>query len=423
MLIEQCDVGKEVFAVKKKILFVYDSMMTGGTSTALLSLINTIDRSKYEISLLLYTNTGALVEEIPAYVKLLPAAYRESKLLSSGQRKIIKTILNGRAFLALKSLLKYRNTPKGDLRHILMHYGMAAQVSLSRVVDEQFDYAIGFMEGWSNEYVISAKIKATRKFVWIHPQYESCYLLPEIDRKTFGKADGIVLISEDCLEQFFEFFPEYKGKTYVVPNIMSSELVRLKAGQEDVAVNKASINFCTVCRCDIYVKGLDRLLRAFYELKKEGIAKNVFWHLIGGGGEFDQFKQEVIRLKMDDIIILYGNKLNPLPYVKQMDLFILASRYEGKPVSVTEAQILGLPCLVTNYESAFSQIQSQFNGIIMDNNYKSIYETIKRVILSPNFISEWKANVQLANYGNEQDIRAFYSLLDKYDIQAKEGIE
>lgn len=407
--------------MKKKILFVYDSMMTGGTTTALLSLINTIDHSEYEISLLLYTNTGALLCEIPEFVKLLPSAYKESRLLNSGQRKIIKTIFSGRVFLALKSLLKYKNTPKGNLRHILMHYGMFAQVSLSRVVDEQFDYAIGFMEGWANEYVVSSKIKAAKKFVWIHPQYKSCYLIPEIDRKIFDKADGIVLISENCLEQFFNFFPEYQTKTYVVPNIMSSDLVFQKARKDNVVLKKAKINFCTVCRCDIQVKGLDRLLKAFFELKQQGLAKDVMWHLIGGGGEFEQFKQEVENLKMDDTIILYGNKLNPLPYLCQMDVFILASRYEGKPISVTEAQILGLPCLVTNYESASSQVKHKINGIIMNNDYNSIYETLKDVIKTPSLLLEWKANTVLCSYTNEHDIEAFYRLLGKYDAKTKEG--
>lgn len=397
--------------MKKKILFVYDSMMIGGTTTALLSLINTIDRSKYEISLLLYVDTGAMMGEIPEYVKLLPSAYKESKFLSSGRRKIVRTILNGRAFLALKSLLKYRNTPKGNFRHILMHYGMTAQVSLSRVVDEQFDYAIGFMEGWSNEYVVSSKIKADRKFVWVHPQYKSSYLLPEIDRKTFDKADGIALISKNCLEQFFEFFPEYKQKTYVVPNIMSSDLVLQKAGKCHVTLMRAKINFCTVCRCDIKVKGLDRLLKAFYELKQQGLTQDVIWHFIGGGGEFEQFKQEVDSLEMNDTILLYGNKLNPLPYLQQMDVFVLASRYEGKPVSVTEAQILGLPCLVTDYDSAISQVQNQVNGVIMKNDYNSIYETIKAVIQTPELLLKWRANTMLGLYSNEQDIQYFYKMI------------
>lgn len=406
--------------MKKKILFVYDSMMTGGTSTALLSLLNTIDRSKYEISLLLYTNTGAMLGEIPEFVRLLAPAYKKLGILSSGKRKIVRTILNGRIFLALKSFFKYKNTPKGKFRYILMHYGMAAQVSLSRTVEEQFDYAIGFMEGWSNEYIASSKIKAKKKFVWIHPQYKSCYLIPEIDRKTFEAVDGIALISENCLEQFFEFFPEYQHKTYVVPNIMSSDLVFQKSRKEDVLLTKAKINFCTVCRCDIQVKGLDRLLKAFYELKQQGLTKDVMWHLIGGGGEFEQFKQEVEKLGMSDTIILYGNKFNPLPYLRQMDVFILASRYEGKPVSVTEAQILGIPCLITNYESATSQVEHQSNGVIMDNNYTSIYETIKKVIQNPQSLSRWKANTLAGSYSNEQDIKAFYSLIETKDVQ-KEG--
>ena len=74
--------NKGGLAVKKRILFVYDEMMTGGTSTALLSLINTIDRSKYDISLLLYTNTGSLIEEVPKFVNLLKPAYKESNFLN-----------------------------------------------------------------------------------------------------------------------------------------------------------------------------------------------------------------------------------------------------------------------------------------------------------------------------------------------------
>ena len=397
--------------MKKKILFVYDSMMTGGTTTALLSLMNTIDRSKYEISLLLYTNTGPFIGEVPSFVTLLSPAYKESKLLSSRHRKIIKTVLNGRVLCAMRLLRKYKGTPKGKFRTILTHCGMKAQVSLSRVVEEHFDYAIGFMEGWSNEYVASSKIKADKKFVWIHPQYKSCYLIPEIDKKTFEKVDGIVLISENCLEQFFEYFPEYKHKTHVVPNIMSAELVRQKAAKEDVVLTKGKINFCTVCRCDVRVKGLDRLLKAFYELKKEGLCKDVLWHLVGGGEGFERFKQEVEALEMNDTVILYGNQFNPLPYVKQMDAFVLASRYEGKPISVTEAQILGLPCLVTNYEAAPSQVQHQVTGKIMNNNYESIYETIKGVIQDPAQLSQWRTNTMNVSYSNEQDIAEFYKLI------------
>lgn len=396
----------------KKILFVYDSMMIGGTTTALLSLMSAIDRSRYDISLLLYTNAGALMGEIPNYVHLLPPAYRRSRFLSSKQRKVIRTIFNGRAFLALLSAIKYRNTQKGNFRKILMHYGMKAQVALSRVVEEQYDYAIGFMEGWSDLYVASNKINANKKYVWIHPQYKSCYLIPEIDRKMFKSVDGIALVSECCMKQFFDFFPELKNKTYIVPNIISRELLIKKAGQQIVDIKKAKLNFCTVCRCDIQVKGLDRLLKAFYELKKQGLCKDVLWHYIGGGDELEQFRREVERLKMEDTIISYGNKLNPLPYVRQMDVFVLASRYEGKPMCVTEAQILGIPCMVTDYDSAISQVEDNYTGKIMENNSESIYENIKRVVVMPELLKTWKRSTVKKIYSNENDVEKFYKLID-----------
>lgn len=397
--------------IKEKILFVYDSMMIGGTTTALLSLIDTIDREKYDIYLILYTNTGPLIDEIPNYVKLLNPACKKIRFLGYRKRKIIKTVLNGRLFLALRAWKKYKNTPKGNLRQILTHYGMKAQVSLSRTVKEEFDYAIGFMEGWADEYVASSKIKAKKKFVWIHPQYKSCFLIPEIDEKIIKKVDGVVIISSNCMGQFLEFFKKFESKVNVIPNITSSECLKKKADKEEVIVKNGNINFCTVARCDIQVKGLDRLLKCFYELKKEGLTKSVLWHFIGGGKEFEYFKNEVKKLQLNDVVVLYGDKLNPLPYLKQMDVFVLASRYEGKPVSVTEAQILGVPCIVTKYESASAQVHHSHNGLVVNNDYESIYNAIKGVIENPSQILEWKKNTLQGEFSNEYDIEKFYELL------------
>lgn len=398
--------------MKRKILFVYDSMMIGGTTTALLSLMQAIDRTTYDISLLLYSRTGELYSEIPDYVHILEPAYKASRFLSSRKRKILRTVFNGNIFRSVGSFLKYRHTPKGNFRNILMHYGMEAQVSVSRVIEERFDYAIGFMEGWAAQYVASEKIKAEKKFVWIHPQYKSCYLIPEIDRKIFSRVDGIAVVSESCMEQFGEVFPEFRARTRVVPNLISEKYLWDNANAYIPAVQKAGINFCTVSRCDIRVKGLDRLLDVFCALKAEGLCRDVRWHFIGGGSELEAFRAEIDRKDMGDVISLYGNQCNPLPFLRQMDVFLLASRYEGKPVAVTEAQILGLPCMVTNYASAASQVKHQYNGVIMENSYDSIYEHIKVVIQSPALLDTWRENTIQKKYGNENDVEKFYGLLE-----------
>lgn len=397
--------------MKKELLFVYDSMMTGGTTTALLSLLNSIDRSQYNMSLLLYTNEGAYYNDIPDFVTILPQAYRESRYMSSSKRKMLRTIFNGRVLLALLAFEKYHGTEKGNLRTILMHYGMKSQVSLSRTVPTKYDIAIGFMEGWANEYVVSGKINATQKYIWIHPQYDRCYLIPEIDRTIFPKVNGIALVSKNCLEKFNDYFPEYRNKVSVVPNLVSTQLTYEKATQETAYIKKGKINFCTVCRCDVHVKGLDRLLKAFCQLKAEGLLDDIKWHLIGDGKDFIAFKNEVEKQEMTNNIILYGNKINPLPYLLQMDVFILTSRYEGKPVSVTEAQILGLPCIVTNYESAPLQVDNGVNGLIVNNTYEDIYKAIRNIITNPHLIEQWMVNTKNMSFGNESDIVEFYKLI------------
>ena len=407
-------VTSDEIVAKKKILFIYDSMMTGGTTTALLSLINTIDKDKYDISLILYTNSGAHINDIPDYVHLLLPAYKKGKVpfLNSGQRKIIRTLFNGQCLKAIKALVKYRGTPKGKLRYILMHCSMKAQVSLSRVVKERFDIAIGFMEGWADHYVVSKRITAKKKYVWIHPQYKTCPFVPEIDRPMLRKADGIALVAEECQEQFLEVFPEFKLKTRIIPNIISTEIILKKANSETVSIKSGRINLCTVCRCDMKVKGLDRMVRALSQLKEEGYCEGVVWHVIGDGADYNSFKNDVEKLNLNDNIILYGNRHNPLPFLLKMDMFVLASRYEGKPVSVTEAQILGLPCLVTSYASASSQVKQGYNGMIMKNNYEDIYNGLKTVINNPNLICQWKINTKNDDFGNEADISKFYNLFE-----------
>ena len=58
----------------KNILFVYDRMMVGGTTTALLSLLSVIDYNEYNVDLLLFKNEGSFMDMIPKKVNLLPEA-------------------------------------------------------------------------------------------------------------------------------------------------------------------------------------------------------------------------------------------------------------------------------------------------------------------------------------------------------------
>ena len=72
---------------------------------------------------------------------------------------------------------------------------------------------------------------------------------------------------------------------------------------------------------------------------------------------------------MQERVIILGKKNNPYPYMRACDLYVQPSRYEGKAVTVREAQLLGKPVVITNYATSASQLEDGADGVIvpMDN--------------------------------------------------------
>ena len=101
------------------------------------------------------------------------------------------------------------------------------------------------------------------------------------------------------------------------------------------------------------------------------------WCILGDGRDRLTIAQNIKENDVGDCLFLYGNIENPFPYVKAADIFVLLSRFEGKPLCVTEALIVGTPPIVTNYPSAKEQIIHNENGFIMDNDEESIEKFIR----------------------------------------------
>ena len=126
----------------------------------------------------------------------------------------------------------------------------------------------------------------------------------------------------------------------------------------------------TVCRLTEYIKGIDRILKFAKVLKTNGIKFR--WCILGDGKDRSSIERQIKENDIEDCLFLFGNIINPFPYVKAADIFILLSRFEGKPICITESLIIGTPAIVTNYPSANEQIVCGYNGIIIDNSEKAI---------------------------------------------------
>ena len=108
---------------------------------------------------------------------------------------------------------------------------------------------------------------------------------------------------------------------------------------------------------------------------------------------------------MEEVCILLGKQSNPYPFMKACDIYIQPSRFEGKAVTVREAQILGKPVVITRFATSSAQLTENVDGIIvpMDNEgaAEGIYAFAQNRALQQQLISYLKSH----DYGNESEIK------------------
>lgn len=375
-------------------------MIVGGSTTSLLNLLNEIDYSKYKVDLLLYKNEGELLLDIPKGVHLLEPAFatetRNKELVSKLTNPLtLKCFIKGRVL----AILKHNPMIKNQLM-------WPALAKMARRVDEEYDTAVSFLEGWP-AYYVGRYVKARKKISWIHVDYAKARLIPDYDRKILRLFDSIVTVADSCLKNMKELFPELSNKICKIENIYSKQSIERKALEPiNIKLDTSQINMVSVCRIDKFPKGLDRGIDA---LKQSG-RRDVVWHIIGDGPDMSELKQKVKNYGLSNNVIFWGNKINPFPYVKIMDAFFLPSRYEGKPMAVTEAMLLKVPIIATRYSSIEEQIDNGINGIVLENSDNGVLQGIKN--LSKDMLKVLKRNLQTTPVVVEKQISQIYDLLE-----------
>ncbi len=352
----------------KKLLVIYQKMIVGGSTTSLLSFLEKIDKTEWEVDLILSRSTGEMLDSLPEGVRLLPAAIPPS----SKAKKILLSLFHKEFYRRL--LYRLFVTKK---RYTLTQLNAYNAVHYARRLTEVYDTAIGYLEFFPNAYLLSDCVKAKRKIAWIHTDYEAAGLDARVDAPYFRKADKIVLVSPSCRESFARALPHLSDKTAVVENMLSRSLLERSAAAYTPDNIGEGIRLLTVCRLDVHTKGLDRLAEIAARLKKDGYR---FTWTVVGDGEMEAFTRLITEHGVADVVNAVGGTPNPYPYFRAHDCFVLPSRYEGKPMVIPEAQRLSLPCIVSAYASAAEQITNGVDGIIAENSTDALYCAIKSVI-------------------------------------------
>lgn len=375
---------------KIKLLIAYPEMMIGGSTTSLLGLLNELDEVRYDVDLALYDHSGVLMDYIPNHVKVL----NEVCTIKSSEhrmKKLLRLTISGYLFKGILLQKKYGGRASNQVM-------MDARVRLfSRsIANKEYDIAIGYLEGWPVKYVVSDKVKAKRKIGWIHLDYQKTPYIPKLDYKAITALDTVVSVSEECEKNNRALFG-LKDSRYL-PNLLSSKFVQDRAAQIDTDdtdfLNWSRIKktkFITVCRIENVHKGIDRAVTTAKYLRDKGL--DFVWYIIGDGGNKESNEVQIEQYGLQDCIKMIGAKLNPYPFIKSADMFVLPSRFEGKPMVITEAMMLKVPTVVTEYASAREQIRDGIDGLVVPNEDDALFDPLEKCLMNPEIISELKDGI------------------------------
>ncbi len=400
---------EDVSGKKVKLLVCFIHAHIGGAMTSLVNFLNALDTEKYDVDVMFYENDGR--HGIKEEINILPQGkIHEAVSLSN----ILKKALSPSYLLASVKDRYYKKIKKNKRKAVQIMSKEGCKYS--RPLDKEYDIAVAYEFNWCMNYVIK-RVKAKKKILWHHVEFEKSGMDYRIDKKAMDKADALVFVSEDCKESYCKNHPEHCDKAYFVPNLLSSSYVREKGIEEVTDLpfeeKEGTLTFITVARISFEHKGLDRAVRAFGKLKKEGLLENVKWLIIGQGRDMEALLSMIKEYDLENVVFPIGVRTNPIPYLKKADCFLLPSRHEGKPMVVTESFIMGLVPVVTEYTSAHEQIKDGVDGLVFLNNEEALYEGLKKVLQTPEIIEKLKENVVKEDYGNEKEIKVFDDLVEK----------
>lgn len=399
--------------MKKKLLITSFDLAIGGVERSLIGLLHQIDYKQYDVDLLLFRHEGeflpylpvgpTLLQEVPSY-----ATFRKSikQIAQEGYIPIALTRFLAKSFSALHGRIKKIDEPG----YLTIQYGWEWSNAFLPKVEQTYDVAISFL--WPHHFV-GKKVKAKKKIGWIHTDYSHIHINKTLEKRMWNRLDDIVTVSMDCVNTFLQEFPGYKDNITVIENILSPAIIKtqaLAAMPYEMKRMPGKTILLTVARLS-HAKGIDQAIKACRKLLDQGY--KLEWYVIGYGPLAEELQQLIHTLGLEKHFFLLGKKVNPYPYIRACDLYVQPSRYEGKAVTIREAQILGKPVVLTDFPTAKSQTQHGIDGWVTPLSIEGIVNGVKRLIDDQDLRKRLIDNTIQTDYGNETEIEKLYQLIEK----------
>lgn len=390
----------------RKLLFIIDSLNCGGAEKSLISLFSVLDFSSYNVDLMLFKRGGSLERYLPKYVNIVSPPklllfLSKQRLFLNANKKLIYTIYKYHMSFNLR-LYKKRLHPA---QIIWKTVNGAIEVN-----NKEYDVAIAYSQGLPT-YYLTSKVSASKKIAWINTDSYKAGYNKKFELKYYHFLNNVVVVSDTLKTIIKQFMPEIENKITKIADIINPKLVEsLSEGENPFNDNYNGFRLLTIGRL-VPIKGYEIALKACNLLKNEGYKFK--WYIIGEGSYRSIIEKEIKKYELADYFILLGEITNPYKYIKNSDIYVQTSKFEGFGLSVAEAKILEKPIISTNFSLIYEHIENDLTGLIVEYDEYSLFYAIKRLIDSEEIRNNFSCNISKSSkYDSTSEVSKFYKLLN-----------
>ena len=379
----------------KKILFIIPSFGTGGTNSALLAMLHTLENT-FDCHIFSMCKDGEMKEVFKKH-----KTYTHW-LLNLFQCDFSKCSLSQKAIVfILKCIKRLMLAVNIDITGYVFK-----KVAREIEKKDNFDTIIAYQEGDATAF--ASYFKNKNKIAWIHCDY-SFYTKAD-ESIIYEKFKKIVCVSKYTANVFKGIYPQFAEKTTFFYNLCDYDKI-VALSNEAVNDSRFSNNDFTIVSIGRInkIKRFEYIPQIAYQLKNNGISFK--WYLIGSVNDAElnnKIQEKIESYKVNEEVVLLGHKSNVYPFLKNSNILVSLSRSEACPMIFIEAKALNIPIVTTDFKTAFEFVEDGKNGLIAP--IESIAEKIGYLVKNKEIYKEYISTLATNSIETPQDIK--YILMD-----------
>jgi glycosyltransferase involved in cell wall biosynthesis len=184
-------------------------------------------------------------------------------------------------------------------------------------------------------------------------------------RQSYQQADRVLAVSGSTAEDASRFYDLPRERFEVIPSPIDCQRIdRLLAEEEDAVhrwmTDRSMPQIVSVGRLS-HEKGQRYLIEAIGRVEQLA-GRKLMLHLVGDGPMRGELEQLVSGMGLANRVLFHGFQANPYLWIRQADLLVLPSLYEGFPNVLMEAMYCQVPTLVTDVSMDVRQMMEQVGG-------------------------------------------------------------